>query len=350
MKTWTPSPIAPPCEESQTAARARQARLTKPAGSLGRLEDLACRFAGFQRRERPQPPQAAITVFAADHGVTAEGVSAYPSAVTAEMVKNFVAGGAAICVLARAEQARLEVVDVGVDADLSALPIVHAKVRRGSGNLRREAAMTPAECAAALAVGQAAARRAVEAGATLLIAGEMGIGNTTPSAALLCALTGALPEVAVGRGTGVDDSTLAHKRRVVADALARFGQRRQPRPLDVLAELGGLEIAAMAGFYLEGAASGVPLLVDGFIATAAALAAVAIDAAVAPWLLASHRSDEAGHGTALWALGLDPLVGLGLRLGEGTGAAVCLPLIRLALTLHDQMATFDEAGVSGRDA
>ncbi len=327
------------------AARARQSVLTKPAGSLGVLEDVACRFAAWQGKTCPDAIKPAITVFAGDHGVTEEGVSAYPSVVTGEMVKNFVAGGAAICVLARALEARLEVVDAGVMSPLDGLPIVHARVRAASANLAVGPAMSLSEAQAALDVGRDAARRAVTAGANLLIAGDMGIGNTTPSAALICHLAGQDADAIVGRGTGIDDATLINKRRVVKQALARLAGRQQDG-LTVLAELGGLEIAAMAGFYLEGAQLGVPSLVDGFIASAAALAARAIEPTVADWLLASHRSEETGHALALQALGLTPLVALGMRLGEGSGAAASVPLLQLAIRLHNEMATFAEAGVT----
>ncbi|MEO9385669.1 nicotinate-nucleotide--dimethylbenzimidazole phosphoribosyltransferase [Chromobacterium phragmitis] len=334
---------------ARNAARARQAVLTKPPGSLGLLEELACRFAAWQGRALPEALRPAIAVFAADHGVTVEGVSAFPSAVTTEMVRNFANGGAAICVLARALDARLEVVDVGVAGDVSALPIVHAKVKPGSANLAKQAAMSAEETEAALEAGRAAARRAAEAGANLLIAGDMGIGNTTASAALICRLTGASPELVVGRGTGVDDIGLANKRRVVKTALARVAWENLSG-LDTLSELGGLEIAAMAGFYLEGARLGVPLLVDGFIASAAALCAKSIEPSLHDWLLASHRSAESGHELALTALQLHPLVDLGMRLGEGSGAAVCVPLLQMAVKLHAQMATFEEAGISGKSA
>ncbi|SCK12047.1 nicotinate-nucleotide--dimethylbenzimidazole phosphoribosyltransferase [Vogesella sp. LIG4] len=339
--------IPAPDFSARDAASARQQQLTKPAGSLGKLEDLAITLAGLQRREIPQPLKPAITVFAGDHGVCAEGVSAYPPEVTGAMVANFVHGGAAISVLARCNQARLEVVDAGVAADLAALPIVHAKVRAGSGNIRREPAMTAEQCAAALEVGRMAARRAIADGASLLIAGDMGIGNTTPSAALICRLGGHSPEAIVGRGTGVNDAALAHKRQVVADALARVAPDLDGQAL--LAELGGLEIAAMAGFYLEGAAQGVPLLLDGFISTAAALVAQAIAPDIAPWLLASHCSQETGHALALASLGLTPLIDFGLRLGEGSGAALAIPLLQQAIALHAGMATFAEAGVAGKN-
>jgi nicotinate-nucleotide--dimethylbenzimidazole phosphoribosyltransferase len=348
MTTYTPPRIAAPDQHAALAAQARQAVLTKPAGSLGQLETLACRFAGWQGRERPAALKPAITVFAADHGVTAEGVSAFPASVTGQMVQNFTAGGAAICVLARQIDARLEVVDCGVASDLSALPITHARIAAGSGNIRREAAMSAEQAAAALAIGRDAARRAIADGATLLIAGEMGIGNTTPSAALICRLTGHAPAVIVGRGTGVDDQGLALKTTVIADAVARVADHELDG-VALLAELGGFEIGAMAGYYLEGAAQGVPVLIDGFISSAAALTAAAIVPDARAWMLASHVSQETGHRLALTALGLDPLVDLGLRLGEGSGAATCVPLLQLAIAIHDGMATFAEAGVSGKE-
>src|SRR5215475_10895653 len=281
------------------AARARQASLTKPAGALGRLEELACWFAARQGRAIPAAIVPAITVFAADHGVAARGVSAYPSEVTAQMVANFARGGAAINVLARAIGAQHAAFDVA-------------------------------------------------AGASLLIAGDMGIGNTTPSACLICALAGEPPARIVGAGTGIDDATRARKIDVVARALERAGSRRPRDGVEWLAEVGGLEIAAIAGYYLEAARRGVPALVDGFIASAAALAARAVAPRAAEWLLASHASAELGHRLALRALGLDPLVDLSLRLGEGTGAALVVPLVNAALKLHAEMATFAEAGVAGR--
>lgn len=337
--------ILPPDQPSLDAARARQNQLTKPPGSLGMLEEIACHFAAWQRRAIPVPLTPAIHVFAADHGVCAEGVSAFPSAVTPEMVKNFVNGGAAINTLARCINASLAVVDVGVDADIASLPIVHAKVRRGSRNLMREAAMTAEETKAALAAGAQQARQAVEAGANLLIAGEMGIGNTTPSAALICQLAGLNPADIVGRGTGIDDSRWQHKCQVVEQAMQRIADRPLT-PLDTLAELGGLEIAAMTGYYLEGARLGVPSLLDGFISSAAALVGCHIDPALSDWLLASHRSQENGHNLALTALKLTPIIDCHLRLGEGSGAAASVPLLQIALALHAGMSTFEQAGIS----
>jgi len=339
--------VKPVDREAEQQARERQDRLTKPRGALGRLEDIACWLAARQGRAQPESLRPHIAVFAGDHGVCEEGVSAYPSIVTGEMVRNFARGGAAINVLARRIDAALTVVDVGVAGDLSDVDgIVHSKVRAGTGNLLRIPAMTPEECEAALAVGRTHAREAIASGANLLIAGDMGIGNTTASACLICRLAGADPEAVVGFGTGVDDAGRARKIEVVRRALARIADRGDA---DVLHELGGLEIAAMAGFYLAAAEAGVPAVVDGFIAAAAALAARVIEPRVTDWLLASHVSEESGHALALTALGLEPLVDFGMRLGEGTGAALIVPLLQSAIALHNEMATFEDAGVTDRD-
>jgi len=328
-------------------ARQHQNNLTKPAGSLGRLEDLACWFAARQGRVIAEPLQVHISVFAADHGVVSEGVSAFPSAVTAEMVKNFVRGGAAINVLARQHSASLSVVDVGVNSDLSSCEgMVHAKIRTGTANITRQSAMRLDEQEQAMDVGRQQAKEAILRGANLLIAGDMGIGNTTASACLICQLIHADPEDVVGLGTGIEKTMYDHKIAMVHQALQRFRSLTSPH---VLAELGGLEIAAMAGFYLQAAELGVPVLVDGFIATAAALAAQAVTPDVVTWMLASHVSEERGHALALRSLGLKPLLNMNMRLGEGSGAALCIPLLQSALALHAHMATFDQAGVSERE-
>ena len=333
---------------AQAAARARQQQLTKPPGSLGRLEDLACWFAARLGNPAPPMPRCEIFVFAADHGVATRGVSAFPQSVTAQMVGNFARGGAAINVLASLEDCRIEVVDVGVASGESPPSGVrNERVRAGTRDLTCGPAMTSQELSAALTVGERCAREAVNREARLLIAGEMGIANSTAAACLICAFTGATPDTVVGRGTGVDDAGLGRKREVVHTALTRVARNASQEPPRILAELGGLEIAAMAGFYIESARRGVPVMLDGYISTAAALAAVAIEPEVRSWMLASHQSAEGGHGIALKALGLEPLLDLGLRLGEGTGAALTLPIVRAALTLHRKMATFSEAGVSG---
>jgi nicotinate-nucleotide--dimethylbenzimidazole phosphoribosyltransferase len=312
---------------------------------LGRLEDLACWFAARLGNPVPAQPPCEVFVFAADHGVAARGVSAFPQSVTGQMVGNFARGGAAINVLASLEGCRIEVVDVGVASD-EAPPagVRNERVRAGTRDLASESAMTADELRAALAVGERCARAAVAREARLLIAGDMGIANSTAAACLICAITGATPESVVGRGTGVDDAGLVRKVDVVRIALGRVAKVREPSQL--LAELGGLEIAAIAGFYLEAARQGVPVLLDGYISTAAALAAVSIKPEAVNWLLASHRSAETGHSVALKWLKLEPLLDLGLRLGEGTGAVLTVPIVRAALALHARMATFAEAGVS----
>jgi nicotinate-nucleotide--dimethylbenzimidazole phosphoribosyltransferase len=344
-----------PDSRAESEARARQLQLTKPPGSLGRLEELACWFAARSRNPIPEISHCEIFVFAADHGVAAQGVSAFPQSVTGQMVANFAGGGAAINVLAMLEECPIEVVDVGVASDAEPPRSVRReKVRPGTRDLLVEAAMTDDELTAALDVGARCAREAIQRGAQLLIAGDMGIANTTAAACLICAFTDTMPEQVVGRGTGVDDAGLARKREVVTAALARArkaigtAESVPAGARKMFAQVGGLEIAAMAGFYIEAARSGVPVLLDGYISGAAALAAVRLEPGALRWMLASHRSAEGGHGYALQALGLNPLVDLGMRLGEGSGAALTLPIIRAALALHRNMATFASAGVDGK--
>lgn len=339
------APVPAPDAGAAEAAWQRQLQLTKPPGSLGRLEATAVRLAAQQGTSQPTLERVWITVFAGDHGVCAEGVSAFPQAVTAQMVQNFAAGGAAISVLARHLDATLEVVNAGTVTPLPVLAGVRDEpVMPGTANAVVEPAMTPAQRDQALALGDAAAARAREAGADLFIGGDMGIGNTTAAAAMACALLGASPGQLVGRGTGVDDDGLDRKRRVVAAALERHGD--DASPLAVLASLGGLEIAALAGAILGAARRGVPVLVDGFIVSVAALVAVRYTPDVAAWLHFSHRSAEAGHDAVLRALDADPLLDLGMRLGEGSGAATAVPLLQAACRLHGEMATFESAGVS----
>ncbi|MBH8580954.1 nicotinate-nucleotide--dimethylbenzimidazole phosphoribosyltransferase [Bisbaumannia pacifica] len=321
--------------------------LTKPPGSLGLLERLAIELALSQDEALPRVSPPGVLVFAADHGVAAEGVSAFPQAVTAQMVANFAAGGAAINVFARQHGARLEVIDVGVAGELPAevgRAVVTARVRSGTRNLAVEDAMTRDEAEAAIAVGIQAAERAVAAGCRCLIVGEMGIANTTASSALLAALCDASLEAVVGPGTGIDAARLAHKCEVIARALD--GRRVDADdPLGALAALGGLEIAAMVGAYLGGAARRVPLLVDGLIATVAALVACRLCPALRPYLIFGHRSREPGHEIALADLDARPLLDLELRLGEGSGAALAFPLLESACRLLAEMATFDQAGI-----
>lgn len=337
--------IPPFSETARAAARAHQARLTKPAGSLGRLEEIAAWYAGA-RGAFPPPAiaRARLVVFAADHGVAEEGVSAYASSVTSAMLANILAGGAGCCALAAASGVDLEVVDVGVRGDRTVLPRAprvpwtDARVRAGTGNIAVGPAMTGDEARAAMAAGAAAVRDA-----DVLAAGEIGIGNTTAAAALISALTGLRPARIVGRGTGVDGEVWRRKVAVVEAALARSGPPADP--LRLMAELGGLELAAITGFFLEAARRRIPVVLDGFLTGAAALVASAIDRNVRAYLLASHRSAESGAAATLEALQLEPLLDLGLRLGEGTGAVLAIQLLRAAVHAQAEMATFATMGV-----
>ncbi|MDT8880791.1 nicotinate-nucleotide--dimethylbenzimidazole phosphoribosyltransferase [Halomonas saccharevitans] len=348
MNDPSPSIAAPDAACAERVGRYLDT-LTKPPGSLGRLEDLAVTLAGLTGEDFPGVTPPAVVVFAADHGVAEEGVSAFPQAVTAQMVANFVAGGAAINVFSRRIGARLEVVDVGVASELPAHGIVRDRVRPGTANLAREDAMSRDEALAAIAVGRRAARRVQAAGCRCLIAGEMGIANTTASSAMLAALTGAPVSELVGAGTGVAGDTLAHKRAVIEAALLERAPDRDD-PLEVLARLGGLEIAAMAGAFLEAASHRLPILVDGFIATVAALTACRLEPALRPYLIFGHRSHEPGHRLALEALGAEPLLDLALRLGEGSGAVLAFPLLEATTAMLAEMATFATAGVDDREA
>ena len=339
--------LTAPDDRAASAAAEHLDRLTKPPGSLGRLERLAVQLAAIAGVSPPPVPEpAAVAVFAGDHGVHAEGVSPWPQEVTAQMVANFCAGGAAINVLARQAGARVVVVDVGVATEIPGDGFIDARVASGTANLALGPAMTGSQATAALDAGAAIAARLVEEGARCLITGDMGIGNTTPSAALIAALTG-LPAVEVtGRGTGIDDSRLALKVAVIERALARLGS--DPAPLVALAEVGGLEIAALAGFITAGAAARVPVLVDGVIALAALLVAVRSSPGVLPFVIAGHRSVEPGASAVLSALDLRPVLDLELRLGEGTGACLALPVVQASARLLGEMATFDSAGVSSK--
>jgi nicotinate-nucleotide--dimethylbenzimidazole phosphoribosyltransferase len=338
-------------EAAHAAARAHGDELAKPKGSLGRLEDVAAWYAGVVGRFPCPPPEtAAVAVFAADHGVVREAVSAYPSQLTAATVCNVMAGGAAINVLARRYRVDLVLVDVGVAGDLSGAPLMPevplwgARIRAATGNIRREPAMTREEALAAMAVGSTTADACAARGASIVGTGEIGIGNTTSGAAIACAMLGASPDEVVGRGTGVGDATLARKIAVVRDALdlhrASLGD-----PVAVLAALGGLELAAIVGFTLRAAELRVPVVIDGFLAGACALVARAIRPEITRSLVASHASAERGSGRILEALGLSPLLALGMRLGEGTGAVLGIDLVRSAVALQTQMATFATAGV-----
>lgn len=342
--------VQPVDEKAAEAARLHHTRLTKPLGSLGRLEDLGVQLSAIARVCPPPVPEpVTIGVFAGDHGVVASGVTPWPSEVTAQMVANFCAGGAAINVLARQVGAAVQVVDVGV---LSPIPgdltnLHQRNVAKGTANLALQAAMSRDQVIAALNTGVEIASEAIADGARLLVTGDMGIGNTTPSAALIAVFTSTSPERVTGRGTGIDDETLRLKRSVIESAIARLSPDAEP--LDVVAEVGGLEIAAIAGFIVAGAAAGVPIVIDGVISVAAALIATALAPEVVGYLVAGHRSSEPGATIGLAHLGLTPLLDLDLRLGEGTGAALAIPLVQASARILSEMATFDSAGVSERD-
>lgn len=340
-------PIAAPDQDVAAQARARQNTLTKPPGSLGRLEELSVWVSACQGTCPPhQFQRARVVVFAGDHGVTAAGVSAFPAEVTAQMVANFDAGGAAINVLAEAAGASVRVADIAVDVDTPHSPSIGAhKVRRSSGNIAVEDALSDDEARAAVEAGRRIADEEVDAGADLLIAGDMGIGNTTAATTLIAALTGAEPVAVVGRGTGIDDAGWSRKVAAVRDALYRArGLSRDPVAL--LRVCGGADLAAMAGFCAQAAVRRTPVLLDGVVVTAAAMVAEVLAPGARQWWRAGHRSTEPAHKLALEKLDLEPIVDLSMRLGEGTGAVVALPVVRAAVAALTSMATFDEASVS----
>jgi nicotinate-nucleotide--dimethylbenzimidazole phosphoribosyltransferase len=336
----------PPSEPWRQRARRHLDTLTKPLGSLGRLEDLAAQIVAIRQEDFAHPLRKGVYIFAADHGVTAAGVSAYPREVTHQMVLNFLAQGAAVNVLARLHHAQLRVVDVGVDADFAAIPgLHHRKVARGTRNMLDQPAMSEAELTQALAVGAEMAAQAAASGLNLIAIGEMGIGNTTSASALTCALTAASPAHATGRGTGLDPAAHQRKIEVVQAILARHFTPSTP-PLELLRTMGGLEIAAMAGMILAAARHRLVIVIDGFISTAAAALAVALAPNVQGFLIAGHQSEEPGHKLLLDHLHLHPVLTLNMRLGEATGAVLAMPILESALALYTHMATFASAGVS----
>jgi nicotinate-nucleotide--dimethylbenzimidazole phosphoribosyltransferase len=338
--------ITPPDADVAAAARTRQDRLTKPPGSLGRLEDLSVWVASCQGACPPrQFGRPRVVVFAGDHGVTAAGVSAFPAEVTAQMVANFDAGGAAINALAGAAGATVRVVDIAVNAEPLSPAIGAHKVRRGSGNIAVEDALSADEATAAIDAGRQIADEEVDSGADLLIAGDMGIGNTTAATTLIAALTNSEPVAVVGRGTGIDDAGWARKTAAIRDALFR-ARGVSADPVGLLRVCGGADLAAMAGFCAQAAVRRTPVLLDGVAVTAAALVANRLAPGARQWWQAGHRSTEPAHGLALRQLELEPIIDMRMRLGEGTGAAVALPVLRAAVAALASMATFDEAGVT----
>jgi nicotinate-nucleotide--dimethylbenzimidazole phosphoribosyltransferase len=341
--------IVAPDAGAAAAARERQKSLTKPPGSLGRLEDLSVWVAACQGVCPPsQFERARVVVFAGDHGVAAAGVSAYPTEVTAQMVANIDAGGAAVNVLARVAGAAVRVVDIAVDCDEPLTPAIGAhKVRRGCGNLSVEDPLSADEVRAAVEAGKLIADEEVDAGADLMIAGDMGIGNTTAATTLVAIITGTEPVAVVGRGTGIDDTGWMRKTTAVRNAMYR-ARRHVGDPLTLLQTCAGADLAAMAGFCAQAAVRRTPLLLDGVVVTAAALVAEQLAPGARQWWQAGHRSTEPAHGLALARLGLEPIVELKMRLGEGTGALVALPIVRAAVATLASMATFEEASVTNR--
>ncbi|MCB2189573.1 MAG: nicotinate-nucleotide--dimethylbenzimidazole phosphoribosyltransferase [Deltaproteobacteria bacterium] len=341
--------VKAPNQDLASQAQAHLDDLTKPRGALGRLEDLARQLVVIRGSLTLQAPKPAVAVFAADHGICGSGVSAYPQEVTGQMVLNFLAGGAGINVISRQNGAHVVVVDVGVISEFEELPgLLRKKVRPGTADFTQQPAMTAEEALAALNVGAEVAAELVNEGFDFLIPGDMGIGNTAASSALTAVLCGRPVDQVTGRGAGLDDAGLSKKAATLEAAIAARNPQADDA-FDVLCKVGGLEIAAIAGFCLEGAARGVPVLLDGFISSAGGLVAGKLCPTAVNYFLAGHRSVELGHTVQLESLGLRPLLELDMRLGEGSGAALALALVRAAVGIYNEMATFSSAGISDKD-
>jgi nicotinate-nucleotide--dimethylbenzimidazole phosphoribosyltransferase len=343
---WLTLPAKTIDQNAADAALTRQSQLTKPAGSLGQLEHLAVQLAAMQGTP-PQADHVHITVYAADHGVMAENISAYPQSVTAAMIRNFASGGAAISVLAKQLTASLDVINVGTVTELEAIKGVQdQRIANGTANFHQQAAMSQAQCEQALLIGQHNVECCLQNGTQLYIAGDMGIGNTTAASAMACALLDLPATQLAGPGTGLNAEGVSHKAKIISEALL-LHKDHLGSPLNILRILGGFEIAAMVGSYLHCAKLGLPVIIDGFISSVAALCAERICPGSREWFLFSHHSAEPGHGAVLKALEAHPLLDFQMRLGEASGAAVVVPLLRMACALHNQMATFEEAAIAG---
>ena len=347
---WINAPLATLNTSAKEQGLERQGQLTKPPGSLGSLEAMAVRLCAMQGVQKPSVDNAQVVVFAGDHGVAAEGVSAFPQVVTGEMVKNFSRGGAAICALARQNNAAFEVVNLGTVVDLSAMEnIVDNAIMAGTANFAQQAAMTLEQLTQSLAAGKAAVDRAAANGATLFIGGDMGIANTTAATALASWATGQSVTSLVGPGTGLDAQGVTHKGQVIEAALAKHDDA-MTSPVEALRHVGGLEIAALAGAYIRAAQVGMAILVDGFITTSAAILASKIQPEITEWMFFAHASAEPGHQAMMASVGADTILDLGMRLGEGSGAGVALSILKSACVTHNEMATFAEASVSEKPA
>lgn len=344
---WYVNPVKTIDKNFAGQAQAYQDQLTKPLGALGQIEDIAVQFAVWQKNLKPQLEHIEIAVMAGDHGVAEEGVSAYPQAVTVEMIKNIARGGAAISVLARQINARLQVVNLGSVVEIEDIDgVINQRIAAGTANICQSAAMTEQQLEQALNTGREIAEQAFKDGKQLVIGGEMGIANTTPAACIVARLLNISAAEAAGPGSGLNTEQLAHKVAVIERALAKHPCQNA---LEVLRCLGGFEIAALTGLCIASAQYGIPILLDGYIVTAAALVACQINPGVKDWLMASHRSAEPAHLTMLETLSLKPLIDLSMRLGEGSGAAISVPIIQAACKLQSEMASFAEAGVSNKD-
>lgn len=345
LKAWVQQ-ITALDEAAQKAAADHLDDLTKPPGSLGKLEELTIRLAGITGKKQPSFSKKAVIVMASDHGVVEEGVSSFPAEVTQQMVHNFLAGGAAVNVLARHAGAEVICVDIGVNGEPVHPDLVSRSVRKGTANMAKGPAMSREEALQAILTGIDVVQESVRKGTQLFVTGEMGIGNTTPSAAVTSVLTGVSVQEATGKGTGLDQAGVQHKANVIARAI-QLNQPAPNDPIDVLAKVGGLDIAGLAGVIIGSAALKCPVVIDGYISTAAALVASRIAPACRNYMIASHTSEERGHAALLQTLELSPMLQVGMRLGEGTGGVLCLHLIEAAGRIMDEMATFSSAGVSG---
>lgn len=341
-ESWYRAPVMPVSAQATKAARERQGSLTKPPGSLGMLEDIAVSFSGWQNTDRPRLEHIQIIVFAGDHGIATSGVSAFPQQVTLEMIRNFSRGGAAICVLADEIGANFSVTNLGTATVCEELSgVSNLQLAFGTDNFLHGPAMSEDLCLKAMMSG----KEQIMDSADLFVGGEMGIGNTSSAAALICSMTGEDAKKWVGRGTGLEDSALEEKIRLIQQALDQC-QSSLDSPFECLRYFGGLEIAALVGSYIACAQKGIPVLVDGFITTAAALIAIKLNPGSLDWMLFSHRSEEQGHQKLLELMRVNPLVNFDMRLGEGSGAAIVIPILRSACRLQSEMATFEQAQVS----
>lgn len=347
--SWINDPVADISEQAVNNARARQLELTKPPGSLGTLEELAVKFSAIQGTQQPSVKNIHISIFAADHGIADENVSAFPQVVTTEMVKNFARGGAAISVLAKQHGAKLEVIDLGTVVEPGELNgVISSRIAAGTANFLHQAAMTERELDKAFQAGKDAVQRAIDSDADVFIGGDMGIANTTSATALACVYLDKSPQDLTGAGTGLDEKGIQHKAKVIEQALTQH-EAGLLDDIEILRFFGGFEIAALTGAYIYASQKGLPIIIDGFIATAAALAAARIKPGSDKWFIYAHQSHEQGHKLLLKSLHADPLVNLNMRLGEASGAAIVIPLLQQACVLHANMATFAEAGVSTSD-